>query len=182
MKTMTQLISSYHWDNRRLGPVTARAGLADLFEEKAYATIKRTPEEVVYQLYLLGEIVDECVKDLASSRKYVDELAGYFKFALFALIVKALKAGDANFGDPRMHKLLERRRGVPREWLKLCKSGIDVLRAAYRGGAVRYRTKTGKQLTVANFSKAKEYVGNLLERPLPPRFRKLAKQLVRSAE
>src|SRR5439155_15043933 len=43
IKKLTQLIASYHWDKKQLGPVVARGGLGELFEEKPYATIKRTP-------------------------------------------------------------------------------------------------------------------------------------------
>jgi hypothetical protein len=53
-----------------------------------------------------------------------------------------------------------------------------VIRAAYRDQAQRYRRKAGKELSLANFSKAQEYVGKLLQKPLPQHFRQLGRQLV----
>lgn len=53
-------------------------------------------------------------------------------------------------------------------------SGLKPPQAAYKTDAARYRARTGKDLSVANFSKAQEYVGKLLDRPLPQSFRGLA--------
>ena len=117
IKALTQLIASYHWDNKQLGPVVAKGGLADLFEDRPYKVIKETPTRLVYQLYLLGDIIDGALKELAASRKYVSELASYVRLALFALVVRALQVGGADFGEGDLLKLLEGGAGSSREWL-----------------------------------------------------------------
>ena len=182
IKLLTQLIASYHWDRRQLGPVVAKAKLGELFEEKPYELIRDTRPELAYQVYLLGKIVDECLKKLAGSKRYIKELASYVRFALFALSVKALQAGGARFGEVELTKFLEREReaGPRHNWLKFCKSGVDVIRETYKTDGSRYRRESGKELTLANFSKARESVGKLLRRPLPRQLQKHSKQVVRS--
>jgi hypothetical protein len=178
IKPLTQLIASYYWNRNKLGPVVAKRGVGKLFEEDPYRIVRGAKPELVYQLHLLGEIVDECVRDLASSYKYVEGLASHVRLALYALIVKGFQAVGVDFSDDATTKLLERGADPFPKWKKFAKSGIDTIRSAYRRDATRYRRKQGKELTVANFSKAQEYVGKLLARPLPQQFRKLARELL----
>jgi len=173
-----QLIASYHWDNKHLGPVAAKGGRGGLFEEKPYKTIRDTPPELVYQIYLLSGIVDHSMKELSVSKRYVDELATYLRLALFSLSVKALQACGAEFGESELTAPLESRAVPGYRWRRFCKSGIDMIRATYKDEAKRYRKKTGKNLTLANFSRAREYVGKLLQKPLTQSFRQLGRQLV----
>lgn len=177
---LTQLIASYHWKQRQLGPVVAKRGVGELFEEKQYELVGATSPELAYQIYLLGEIVDGRLGELAGSKRYIEELASHVRLALFALSVKALQAGGAKFGEAEFGMFLEKGARPAGRWLKFLKSGIDAIRAAYKKDAKRYRARSGKELTIANFSKAQEYVGKLLDRPLPQQFRQLGKQLVRS--
>jgi len=178
IRGLMQLIASYHWDKKLLGPVAAKGGRGGLFEEKPYETIRKTAPELVYQIFLLSDTIDSSVKELAASKRYVDELATHPRLALFSLLVKALQAGDANFGEKELTEALEAGTVPSYRWRRFCKSGIDISRAAYREEAKRYRTKTGKNLTLANFSRAREYVDKLLQRPLPQSFRQLGRQVI----
>jgi hypothetical protein len=180
IKFLTQLIASYHWDKKQLGPAIAKGTVGELFEEAPYQLIRRTPPDLAYQLYLLSEILDECMNELAASKRYIDELASYVWLALFALSAKAVQACGAKFGEAEFAILLEKGAYPKHRWLKFCKAGVDTIRAAYKKDAKRYRTKEGKELTLANFSKAQEYVGKLLKKPLPAQLRRLARKLVRS--
>ena len=65
IKWLAQLISSYDWDSKLLGPVPAKARLGELFEGKSYELIKKTKPELAYQLYLLGQVLENSVKQLA---------------------------------------------------------------------------------------------------------------------
>jgi hypothetical protein len=132
----------------------------------------------VYQIFLLSDTIDSSVKELAVSKRYVDELATHSRLALFSLLVKGLQACEAGFGDNELTEALENGAMPSYKWRRFCKSGIDIIRAAYRNEARRYRKKTGKNLTLANFSRAREYVGKLLQKPLPQSFRQLGRQVV----
>jgi hypothetical protein len=134
----------------------------------------------VYQIFLLSETIDSSVRELAASKRYVDELATHSRLALFSLLVKALQACDAHFGDRALTDALENAAMPGYRWRRFCKSGIDIIRSAYREEAKRYRKKTGKNLTLANFSRAREYVDKLLQRPLPQLFRQQGRQVVAS--
>jgi len=177
LKGLMQLIASYNWDKKMLGPVVAKRGFIELLEEDPYETIRKTPSTLVYQLYLLGEILDACISDLASSRKYVGELAAHANFALFSLLVRALQASGARFGEAKMTSLLEEGANPSREWLEFCKAAVDAIRVTYKEEARRYRNKGGKDLTLANFAKA-DYVGKMFKRPLPKRLRALGKRVL----
>ena len=180
IKLLTQLIASYNWGERQLGPIVAKGKLGELFEEKPYELIRDTKPELAYQVYLLGKIVDECLKKLAGSKRYIKELASYVRFALFALSVKALQEGGARFGERELTKFLERGASPRHNWLKFCKSGVDAIRDTYKTDGRRYRRESGKELTLANFSKSRESVGKLFGRNLPRQLQHLGKQLVRS--
>lgn len=180
IKFLTQLIASYYWDNKELGPALAKGAVGELFEDTPYKLIRRTPPELAYQLYLLSEMLDECMKELAASKRYIDELASYIWLALFALTAKTLQSCRASFGDAEFTALLERGAHPKHLWLKFCKSEVDTIRAAYKENAKRYRDEEGKELTLANFSKAQEYVGKLLKKPLPSQLRQTARKLLRS--
>ena len=72
IKWMAQLISSYNWDKKLLGPVPAKSELGLLFDGKQYQLVKGIAPELAYQLYLLGMILEDCSKQLAKSTKYVE--------------------------------------------------------------------------------------------------------------
>src|SRR6185437_14646581 len=42
IKWLAQLVSSYHWDNKLLGPVPAKARLGELFDGKPYQLVSKT--------------------------------------------------------------------------------------------------------------------------------------------
>ena len=71
IKKMTQLIASYFWDKKKLGPTIAKQSLGELFEDESYDIIRETPPELAYQIYLVDKNMDDCLKDLALSKKYI---------------------------------------------------------------------------------------------------------------
>ena len=82
IKWMAQLISSYHWDKKQLGPVPAKARLGELFDGKPYEIIKTSKPEVAYQLYLLGEVLGDCTWKLAQSKQYIEHFGWQAQFTL----------------------------------------------------------------------------------------------------
>ena len=82
IKWMAQLISSYHWDKKQLGPVPAKARLGELFDGKPYEIIKTSKPEVAYQLSLLGEVLGDCTWKLAQSKQYIEHFGWQAQFTL----------------------------------------------------------------------------------------------------
>ncbi len=71
IRWMAQLVSSYLWDEKHLGPVAAKK-LGELFDGKPYDLIKATDPRLAYHLYLLGIKLDGAVRELAKSKRYVE--------------------------------------------------------------------------------------------------------------
>lgn len=173
IKWLAQLVSSYHWDRKQLGPALAKARLGELFDGKSYELIKMTKPEMAYQLYLLGVILDNCIKKLAKSKQH---FAWQAQLTLFALCVKAFQSAGAQFREPTLTDALEAATPISR-WVALCKQGIDHIRVAYRNEAKNDRERMGQELTLTNYFKSQTYVAKILAKPVPLQMKKLAKQL-----
>jgi len=178
IKWMAQLISSYNWDKKQLGPVPAKARLGELFDGKSYELIKMTRPETAYQLYLLGMLLDECVKEWARSKQYVGHFASQGQFTLFALSVKALQSVGVEFGEASVTAFLRAAKPT-NKWLALSKQGIDHIRSAYRTETKKYAARTRQELTLANYFKSQTSSEKILNRPVPQQMKKLARQLSR---
>ncbi len=176
IKWLAQLISSYNWDKKQLGPVPAKAKLGELFDGKSYDMIKTTKPAIAYQLYLLGNLLDASIKELARSKQYVGHFGWQAQFMLLSLCVKALQAVGVHFGDASLTAILKTAR-PSQKWLTVCKQGIDHIRAAYRNDTKKYRDKWQQELTLANYFKSQTYTAKILTRPVPQQMKKLARQL-----
>jgi hypothetical protein len=173
IKWLAQLISSYYWDSKLLGPVPAKARLGELFEGKSYDLIKKSKPELAYQLYLLGQLLENSVWELAGSKR---PFAWQALFTLFSLWTRAFQLAKIDFGEAKATTFLEASYPT-RKWIKLCKACVDYIRGIYRRDTKQYLNETGQEMTLANYFKSANYLGKMLERPLPQNIKKLAKQL-----
>jgi hypothetical protein len=123
IKWLTQLISSYNWDKKQLGPVPAKARLGELFDGKSYELIKTTSPELAYQLYLLGTDLEDSIRELAKSKQYVEHFAWQAQFTLFSLCVKAFQSARVEFGRSDVTSFLATAQPW-QKWLKFCRSGL----------------------------------------------------------
>lgn len=161
--------------------MNAKGKLAELFDDVPYAVIRKTPLELAYQLYVLDSILHACITELAEHTQYVRELASYGRFVLFTICTRALKAGGATFGEPEFSALLEAEweTAPTAPWRAFCKSGVRAIWGAYEIYGRQYRKLTGKEPSLANFTKAQEYLGKFVERPVPRNFQRLGKELLK---
>ena len=111
LKRLAQLITSYYWDDKLLGPVAAKKP-DELFEGPKYDKITQTPPEVAYQLFLLDSVIEGHVQELARTTRYVKNLARHMKHALLALIVRALQSANATWGAEEFTEELEAELGI----------------------------------------------------------------------
>jgi hypothetical protein len=174
IKHLTQLVASYHWDKKYLGPAAARRGVGALFEDKPYDAIRKTTPELSYQVYLLDDILDDCIRQLSASRQYIEEFGTYLRLVLFSHCIRNLQAAGVKFGDSHVTAALERGSAPMGKWCAFCKNSVDTLRTIYKQEAKKYRKETGRQLTVANFAKNAEYVNRVLQGPIPQHSRALS--------
>ncbi len=167
IKWQTQLIASFYWSKPRLGPAVAKK-VADLFEGEVYETIRKTPSELVFQLFLLDEALWESRTDLAAKKAYIRRLKSYEYFSLFSLVVRALSEGGATWGDPGLTtRILDQwpdyyRKHYDNNWRRLTKAGIDHIVVAFKKESKRYSRQEGQELTYANYFKNQTYMARML--------------------
>ena len=140
IKWLAQLISSYHWDNTLLGPVPAKARLGELFEGKSYDFIKKTKPELAYQLYLLSQLLEDSIKELARSKQ---PFAWQALLTLFSLSTKAFQQARVGFGEPDVTTFLEAAERNHR-WITFCKREMITFGASIEQMLRNSWTRRGK--------------------------------------
>lgn len=167
IKRLAQLMSSYYWDKKQLGPATAKVGVSELFEDKKYGVIRDTPPELAYQIYLLDEIIWSAFSILSAQKRYVANLSGHIDLALFSVIVKVLESSGGDWGKEAFTSFLEEQlKNESRRWVRLTKGAVDHIRRFYKRQAKAYRRTEGKELTFNNYFKAPGYVAKILNAPI----------------
>jgi hypothetical protein len=165
------LIASFYWSKPRLGPAVAKR-VADLFEGDVYEKIRETPPELAFQLYLLGDVLWGCRRDLATDKVYIRGLKFYEYFALFSLVIRALTEVGAKWSDPNLTAQIHAQwvEYYPthyNQWRKLTKACIDHILVAFKKESRGYSKREGEELTYANYFKNQTYVGKMLKAKLP---------------
>jgi hypothetical protein len=170
-KEGTQLISSYYWSKRHLGPAATK-NVAQLFEGEPYEKIRETQPELAFQLFLLDDPLQETRKKLAAKKVYIRNLKSYAYFALFSVVIRALTEIGAKWGDAKLTEQLH--------WEKLTKACIDHVLAAFEKESRGYRKREGEELTYANYFKNQGAMDRMLSRPLGTHLRGLARNALNS--
>jgi hypothetical protein len=185
IKWHTQLISSFYWSKPRLGPAVAK-NVADLFEGELYDSIRETPDELAFQLYLIDGNLWESRSELSRDKVYIRNLRSYEYFALFSLAVRVLTEVGVKWGSPEFTAKLH---GQWKEgyyparfnlWRKLTKACIDHIVVAYKKEARDYSRREGGELTYANYFRAQSYVSRMLKRGLPGEIKRCARAALKS--
>lgn len=159
------------------GPVAAKSEVGQLFDGKQYDLVKMTPPEIGYQLFLLERAIDKCVWELGQAKGYVKHLAKHMRFTLFALVVRALQAAGASFGDEEFTESLQNELDAPATaWLRFVDDAVRQIRAAYKIESVRFKKTKGETLPLGNFFKNKTYIAKIFDKPLPLKLRQKAKK------
>jgi hypothetical protein len=184
IKWHTQLISSFHWSKPRLGPAVAK-NVADLFEGELYDSIRETPTELVFQLYLLDEALWESRSELSKNKVYIRNLRSYSYFALFSLVVRALTEVGAKWAEPDLTAQLhgQWKDYYPTHfnlWRKLTKACIDHIVAAFKKEARQYSRREGQELTYTNYFKSQSSVARMLKAGLPGEIKRYARAALKS--
>lgn len=175
IKLMAQLIASYFWNKKKLGPANARQP-GDLFEGTTYEEIQRTSPELVYQLWWVWDYMHFSYSDLAEQYRYIYYLKGYINLTLFALVTKAIQSTGYKWGQIELTNHLESKDGLwpTPAWRKFLQECVKLIKAIYDKEAKAQRKREGYELTHANFFKSPSLVYKILRAPLSRKMRKLA--------
>ena len=176
----TQLIASYQYARKKLGPAVAQGTLNELFEEDAYAIIRSSPPRLVYQLFLLAEISGYYLKKLSSTKQYIANVSRYVELSAFSLLCRILSESGVRLGEENLEGALEKTRGEEtREWTKLMKTLVDHILDDYRRAKGIALRKEKLELSPANYFKSVAHIGKLLKKPMPKALKRIA-QLIKA--
>lgn len=182
IKWLTQLIASFYWKRARLGPVVAKKA-GDLFEGELYETIRHTPPELAFQIFLIDSDLWECHRDLGKEKVYIRNLKTYAYFALCALVFRSFDEAGAKWTDSAFTSALELQwedwyPKYYKMWRNLTKGCIDYIIEALRKESRRYARKEGEDLTYANYFKNQGYISKILGSPLDSKIKRCARAII----
>ena len=162
LKRLTQLMASFNWQDKLLGPVAAKKP-EELFEGAKYEKLTQTSSEVAYQIFVLDRIVTWQLGELAEAKQYINHLAPYAKYALIALVVRALQSANAKWGTDSFTDQLEEEAWETSSgtWRRLILSAMDHIRDVYRSENTRYKRAEGQALSMINFFKSQGYMNKV---------------------
>jgi hypothetical protein len=181
IRRLMQFIASYHYDRSSLGPANAQGQLNELFDEEPYEIIRTSSPELVYRIFLLGELVLWSLEQLKHSRSYIADVAGYVKFTLFSITCRTISQIDSRaWTKETFEQFLESQYNDPSSiWTRYCKDTIDFVLEFYKKEA-RKANREGWYLTPANFFKSRLYITHILQTKLPQSLRRKMENLLES--
>jgi hypothetical protein len=183
IKEMTQLIASFHYKIKDLGPANAKQGVSHLFEQKSYEVIKKTAIEKIYQIYLLDNLISDGFNSLLKTQKYRN-YKGHIRFALFSIIVMLSDKCGWRWGNPQLTNALEYYTKKPKHkevnaLMRMVKSSIGYIHSSFKKCKSLYKRKSKRDLTLNNYFKTKNYIDELFSKRLPYKMISEAKKLTK---
>jgi len=167
IRWMSQLLSSYYYDKKQLGPANAQGRLNELFEEDAYSIIRNTDCLLAYQIFLLNEIITKVFNEIKKMKKY-KSLVSYIFLLLFSLICKSLKEINIKLGKDEITDFLENEsKSYNPLWIKIIKIAIEHILEFYAKQCSKVIKNEKLELTYSTFFKNRSYLTNLLENKIP---------------
>jgi hypothetical protein len=180
IRLMSQLIASYHFNRKYLGPAIARGKLNELFEENAYSIIRETDDELAYQLFLLNRIISLKMSELKKSKKYIENLSGSINFSLFSYICKASSDIGVKWSQEEFTKILEREFHEPSpKWNSLIKISVDNILSFYKKQKDILLKTEEKELNYSVYFKNSSYISKIFNKSIPSNIRKLIKYVLK---
>lgn len=170
IKKLTQLISCYYSLKPKLGPAGAK-NVALLFEGAIYEYIRETPPELAFQLFLLHEVIHECLHNLSREKVYIRNMETHAYFALYSLLLRLITDAGGEFGKSSLtlllHKQWENYYPVRLNlWKKLTKLGIDHIADEFKKNYKLHSRSQKEPLTYVNYFKNQSMMLKLLKRPV----------------
>jgi hypothetical protein len=179
MPKLMQLVASYYYSEKNLGPGNAKGKVNELFDSnKAYARITSTSEVIVYQIYLLSEIIKYSIYEM-SNINYIYQIKKHANYALFSLYVKLTNELSIEWGDDNYTELLEKSlfENHTKNWSKLSKSIVkEIILKQFSKTANTIERESGVDLTYNNYFKNISYMRDLMDAKIPSSIRKQGKK------
>ncbi len=180
IKNLSQYIASYYWDKPKLGPAAAKLSAGELFEGEAYVQIRKTPIDVVYQIFQVRDSIRVCLRELVR-HKAIKSIRPHANLALFALLVRTFDEIGVDWGAPEFTQLLDKQfenwdNKSYVAWRRMVKIALDHIIAHHKIVADQAKTKGDDIPTYTNYFKSPPPVLELLKAPLPDELKEAARK------
>lgn len=175
---LSQLIASFHYNEKDLGPANAYGRLNELFEDKAYHKIQRTSENDVYKIYLLGKNVRESIS-LLSNSQYINEVRKSIFLCTVAIYSKLLIENLKMWEHEDITEILEgyHLNWDISEWKAISRGLIKHVFQFYEKANKEYKKEKGirSDMNMTNFFKNQTLLSSILSSKIPSSIIKKAK-------
>jgi hypothetical protein len=180
MPKLMQLITSYYYKDKILGPANAKGQLNELFDSnKAYAKIISTMPEIVYQVYLLNEIKKFSVTKL-NNLTYINQIRKHCNYALFSIYIKLTNELSIEWGSAEFTEFLEKciYENYSSNWTILTKKIVsEIIMKHYKLIKKKLQKEGEVDLSYNNYFKNITYMRELLDSKTPLSIKKLGSQI-----
>ena len=165
---LTQLIASFYYNDKDLGPALAYGKLNELFDEdNKYDKITKIQVNDVYKIFLLGEIIKETLKYL-KKYQYINEIKDYIFLSLFALFIKLIKDHLKLWEKENITEILENyyEKSDLNIWNNSTKEFVKHVFYFYDIENLKYKKerKIKTDLNFNNFFKNQKYISNIISK------------------
>jgi hypothetical protein len=175
---LTQLVGSFYYSQKELGPANAYSRLNELFEDKAYNKIQKTSENNVYKIYLLGKNVSASIS-LLSSTQYIYEVRKSVFLCIVALYAKLLNENLKVWDHADITDILEgyHIKWDQSEWKAITKDLIKHVFEFYAKENKKYKKEKNikSDMNLNNYFKNHKYITTILSSKIPSSIIKKAK-------
>ena len=180
IRQLTQWMACYYWQKKGLGPASARQP-GQLFEGNAYQEIRKTPLEVAFQIFAVGDNIDKANRVVVKKVGAAKLVKPYHEQLLLSRVVRAMDAAGFDWGSEAATTQLLAQWSAwygtnDRPWIRFVSALVKEIVTGFRKEAATHKKRTGENLTPANFFKSQEGVSTILRKPVPLEIRRLAKK------
>ncbi len=181
IRVLTQLIASYYWQRKSMGPAVAKSRLGELFEDDTYKIIVQTPPDLAYQMYKFWGLVEDAMRHWSEERQYIEAVRRHVGFALFSLLMRGSELAGAKWGKGEFTRFLDADwEKDPKAFYAVAKKAIDHILSFYKRQQKISRKKQRGDLTLNNFFKSQTYIKQVLSAPLPGGMVRAFKSILRA--
>jgi hypothetical protein len=164
MPKLMQVLASYYYKEKNLGPANAKGQLNELFDlNKAYLKITSTIPEIVYQIYLFDELIKFSISEL-SNLNYINKIKKHCNYALFSLYTKLIDELSIEWGSKEFTEFLESTfKDYPNSWTVLTKKLVgEVIIEQFKIAKNKYLNENGSDLSYNNYFKNVTHMKDLM--------------------
>ena len=168
IRWMTQIIASYNYDQKKLGPAIAQGTLGELFDEDAYKIIRDTSPRLAYHLFLVSEIFSGSLYNLRTKKEYIKNVRGYIEFCLFSLVCKIIRGKHIKLDTDEVEvKIINMSKFSNTFINSITKNLVDLILSNYQKHAKRILREEEKQLSYPTFFKSSFMIDDTVKIKIP---------------